>query len=146
MLEALLMTTLCLTAVALPASPEIPNIPAPPAPPAPPEIPDSPHIPHGHDPSAVPESQGIIINLNNGELCLFSVQCKSSCCQRSSGTDLFRCAPRAAERETCSKKTLYGTYYYCTCENGLKCEGDWSIGGSITNTNFGICEDPNAPN
>ncbi|XP_017577872.1 colipase-like [Pygocentrus nattereri] len=142
MLEALLMTTLCLTAVALPASPDIPHIPAPPAIP---DIPDSPHVPHIHDPPAVPEDEGIIINLKNGELCLFSVQCKSSCCHRSSGIDLFRCAPRAAERETCSKKTLYGTYYYCPCENGLKCEGDWSIGGSITNTNFGTCTDPNSP-
>ncbi|XP_036434288.1 colipase-like [Colossoma macropomum] len=142
MLEALLITTLCLTATALPASPEIPNIPGPPAVP---DIPDSPHIPHSHDPSAVPESQGIFINLNNGELCILSSQCKSSCCQHSSGLDLFRCAPRAAERETCSKYTLYDTYYFCPCENGLKCEGDWSIGGSITNTNFGNCVDPNSP-
>ncbi|XP_036388406.1 colipase-like isoform X2 [Megalops cyprinoides] len=40
--------------------------------------------------------------------------------------------------------TLYGTYYRCTCESGLKCKGDISIGGSITNTNFGICVDPNS--
>ncbi|KAL7884975.1 hypothetical protein AOLI_G00077450 [Acnodon oligacanthus] len=103
MLEALLMTTLCLTAVALPASPEIPNIPAPPA------IPKTPDSPHSDDPSALPESQGIIINLNNGELCLFSMQCKSSCCQRDSGLDLFRCAPRAAEREPCSKNVKTNT-------------------------------------
>ncbi|KAL7828345.1 hypothetical protein SRHO_G00319790 [Serrasalmus rhombeus] len=144
------------------ASPEIPNIPAPPAVP---KIPDSPHIPHSHDPSAVPESQGIIINLNNGELCLFSVQCKSSCCHRSSGIDLFRCAPRGAERDMLQKatqgkglvaaslirkhkmfystQTLYGTYYYCPCEKGLDCKGDWSIGGFITSTNFGTCVDPN---
>uniref|UniRef100_A0A3B4CM74 Colipase C-terminal domain-containing protein n=1 Tax=Pygocentrus nattereri TaxID=42514 RepID=A0A3B4CM74_PYGNA len=70
----------------------------------------------------------------NGELCLFSVQCKSSCCQRSSGIDLFRCAPRG---------TLYGTYYFCPCEKGRDCKGDWSIGGFITSTNFGTCVDPN---
>ena len=54
------MTTLCLTATALPASPKIPHIPGPPAVP---DIPDSPHIPHSHDPPADPESQGIVINL-----------------------------------------------------------------------------------
>uniref|UniRef100_A0A8B9LSD8 Colipase C-terminal domain-containing protein n=1 Tax=Astyanax mexicanus TaxID=7994 RepID=A0A8B9LSD8_ASTMX len=42
-------------------------------------------------------------------------------------------------------QSLYETYYFCTCEDGLRCEGDWSIGGSIVNTNFGICEDPRAP-
>ncbi|XP_076857361.1 colipase-like [Brachyhypopomus gauderio] len=89
-----------------------------------------------------PEDRGIIINLNNGELCLNSLQCKSSCCLRHSSISLARCAPRAAEKDICSKKSLYGTYYYCPCENGLKCEGDVSIGGAITNTNFGNCADP----
>ncbi|KAF4072290.1 hypothetical protein AMELA_G00261470 [Ameiurus melas] len=88
------------------------------------------------------DERGIIINLNNGELCAISPQCKSSCCHRQSALGLARCAPRAAENETCSKMSLYGTYYYCTCEDGLKCEGDWSIGGSIVNTNFGTCVDP----
>uniref|UniRef100_A0AAY4BF12 Colipase C-terminal domain-containing protein n=1 Tax=Denticeps clupeoides TaxID=299321 RepID=A0AAY4BF12_9TELE len=41
--------------------------------------------------------------------------------------------------------SLYGSYYFCPCEDGLKCDTDWSIGGSITNTNFGVCVDPNAP-
>ncbi|KAK2841097.1 hypothetical protein Q7C36_012676 [Tachysurus vachellii] len=86
--------------------------------------------------------RGIFINLNNGELCAISAQCKSSCCHRGSAVSLARCAPRAAESETCSKKSLYGTYYHCTCEDGLKCDGDWSIGGSIVNTNFGTCVDP----
>ncbi|XP_072537009.1 colipase-like [Salminus brasiliensis] len=117
MLKALLVITLCLTAMALDESPKSPE---------------------------VPETGGIIINLNNGELCMVSGQCKSSCCHRKDATSLARCAPRAAERETCSKKSLYGTYYFCPCESGLKCEGDWSIGGSIVNTNFGICEDPRA--
>ncbi|XP_060786813.1 LOW QUALITY PROTEIN: colipase-like [Neoarius graeffei] len=88
------------------------------------------------------DERGIIINLNNGELCFISAQCKSSCCHRHSATSLARCAPRSAENEVCSKKSLYGTYYYCTCEDGLKCEGDWSVGGSIVNTNFGTCKDP----
>ncbi|KAG9329172.1 hypothetical protein JZ751_015013 [Albula glossodonta] len=92
--------------------------------------------------AAPPQEKGIIINLDNGELCLNSLQCKSSCCLRSSGVSLARCAPQSAENEECSKKSLYGTYYRCTCESGLKCEGDLSIGGSITNTNFGICRDP----
>ncbi|KAL7828344.1 hypothetical protein SRHO_G00319780 [Serrasalmus rhombeus] len=93
-----------------------------------------------------PETAGIFINLENGELCAISSQCKSSCCHRASAINLARCAPRAAERETCSKKSLYETYYYCPCENGLKCDGDWSIGGSIVNTNFGTCVDHNSPN
>ncbi|XP_047653651.1 colipase isoform X2 [Phacochoerus africanus] len=37
--------------------------------------------------------------------------------------------------------TLYGVYYKCPCERGLTCEGDKSLVGSITNTNFGICHD-----
>ncbi|EAX03851.1 CLPS isoform 2 [Pan troglodytes] len=37
--------------------------------------------------------------------------------------------------------TLYGIYYKCPCERGLTCEGDKTIVGSITNTNFGICHD-----
>ncbi|XP_035238409.1 colipase-like [Anguilla anguilla] len=92
--------------------------------------------------AAPPQDKGLIINLNNGELCMISMQCKSSCCHRPTGLSLARCAPQAAENQECSKKTLYGTYYRCTCESGLKCKGDLSIGGSITNTNFGICEDP----
>ncbi|KAK1801316.1 hypothetical protein P4O66_022998 [Electrophorus voltai] len=115
-MRALLVLTLCLVAMALATSPD------------------------------TPEDRGLIFNLKNGELCLISGQCKSSCCHRHSGISLARCAPRAAEKEKCSKKTLYGTYYYCTCENGLKCKGDVSIGGAITNTNFGICVDPQHAN
>nr|XP_021485175.1 colipase isoform X2 [Meriones unguiculatus] len=37
--------------------------------------------------------------------------------------------------------TLYGIYYRCPCERGLTCEGDRSIIGAITNTNYGICLD-----
>uniref|UniRef100_A0A8C0VXL2 Colipase C-terminal domain-containing protein n=1 Tax=Castor canadensis TaxID=51338 RepID=A0A8C0VXL2_CASCN len=37
--------------------------------------------------------------------------------------------------------TIYGTYYKCPCERGLSCEGDKSILGAITNTNYGICLD-----
>uniref|UniRef100_A0A8C6QI83 Colipase, pancreatic n=1 Tax=Nannospalax galili TaxID=1026970 RepID=A0A8C6QI83_NANGA len=37
--------------------------------------------------------------------------------------------------------TLYGIYYTCPCERGLSCEGDKSIIGTITNTNYGICLD-----
>ncbi|XP_068929815.1 colipase isoform X2 [Petaurus breviceps papuanus] len=37
--------------------------------------------------------------------------------------------------------SLYGVYYKCPCERGLSCEGDKSIVGSITNTNFGVCLD-----
>lgn len=40
-----------------------------------------------------------------------------------------------------SLQTLYGVYYKCPCERGLTCEGDKSIVGSITNTNFGFCKD-----
>lgn len=41
-----------------------------------------------------------------------------------------------------SLQTLYGVYYKCPCERGLTCEADKSIMGFITNTNFGICQDP----
>ncbi|MBN3274806.1 COL Colipase, partial [Polyodon spathula] len=125
--------------------------------------------------AAPPQNKGIIINLENGELCLNSLQCKSSCCHRTSGVSLARCIHLAADKQECStkhgqhygvvgsglltggswlqsqvgdtaavplNKTLYGTYYRCPCESGLKCKTDISICGSITNTNFGVCYDP----
>ncbi|XP_039712102.1 colipase isoform X1 [Pteropus medius] len=90
---------------------------------------------------AVPDPRGIIINLDDGELCLNSIQCKSRCCHRTSGLSLARCAPNASESSECSAKTIYGVYYKCPCEWGLTCEADKSIMGFITNTNFGICQD-----
>uniref|UniRef100_A0A8C3RYM7 Colipase n=1 Tax=Chelydra serpentina TaxID=8475 RepID=A0A8C3RYM7_CHESE len=112
--------------------------------------------------------RGLIFSLDNGELCLQSAQCKSRCCHRTDGLSLARCANRAAENQECSPKTvlydrtgrpdpcpelrgdgqrvrdksIYGVYYKCPCENGLTCEADKSIVGSITNTNYGICQDP----
>ncbi|XP_062396162.1 colipase-like [Sardina pilchardus] len=83
--------------------------------------------------------------LDNGALCVLSIHCKSSCCHRASGISLARCAPKAAETEKCSAKNIYGSYYHCPCEHGLKCDVDWTIGGAITNTNFGVCKDPNTP-
>ncbi|XP_071993316.1 colipase isoform X2 [Engystomops pustulosus] len=80
---------------------------------------------------------------DNGELCLQSAQCKSNCCHRDSGVSLARCAPKAAETQKCSPLHLYGVYYYCPCESGLTCEVDRSLVGSVTNTDFGFCKDPN---
>ncbi|XP_066215655.1 colipase [Saccopteryx leptura] len=91
---------------------------------------------------AVPDPRGIVVNLEEGELCMNSAQCKSKCCHRTSGLSLARCAPKASENSECSAKTLYGVYYKCPCERGLKCEADKSIVGSIVNTNFGFCRDP----
>ncbi|XP_048408867.1 colipase-like [Stegostoma tigrinum] len=91
---------------------------------------------------AAPE-RGLFLNLSNGELCIGSFQCKSGCCQRDTGLSLARCASKSAERDACSSHLLYNVYYKCPCENGLKCDGDKTIIGSITNTNFGICKDPN---
>ncbi|XP_072801251.1 colipase isoform X5 [Vicugna pacos] len=51
---------------------------------------------------AVPDPRGIIINLDAGELCLNSVQCKSKCCHRETGLSLARCAPKASENSECS--------------------------------------------
>ncbi|XP_048858964.1 colipase-like [Brienomyrus brachyistius] len=93
--------------------------------------------------AAPAQEKGLILNLDIGELCVNSLQCKSSCCHRKNGLSLARCAPQAKENQECSPKTLYGTYYHCTCESGLKCDSDITIGGSITNTNFGFCVDPN---
>ncbi|XP_004617761.1 colipase [Sorex araneus] len=90
---------------------------------------------------AVPDPRGIIMNLDEGELCMNSAQCKSKCCHRTSGLSLARCAPKASENSECSAKTLYGVYYKCPCERGLSCEVDKTIVGAITNTNFGICHD-----
>ncbi|XP_060089272.1 colipase [Heteronotia binoei] len=83
-----------------------------------------------------------IINLENGELCLQSAQCKNGCCHRDRGMSLARCTNKAAENQECSRKHLYGVYYRCPCENGLSCNADRTIVGSIINTDFGICQDP----
>ncbi|XP_055120466.1 colipase isoform X2 [Symphalangus syndactylus] len=85
-----------------------------------------------------PEKLGL---QENGELCMNSAQCKSNCCQHSSALGLARCTSLASENTECSVKTLYGIYYKCPCERGLTCEGDKTIVGAITNTNFGICHD-----
>ncbi|NXU67361.1 COL Colipase, partial [Horornis vulcanius] len=77
-----------------------------------------------------------------GELCLQSAQCKSGCCHRANGLSLARCAPKAAEFQECSPKSIYGVYYKCPCERGLTCDADKTIVGSITNSNFGLCTDP----
>ncbi|NXY58699.1 COL Colipase, partial [Callaeas wilsoni] len=89
------------------------------------------------------QERGLIINLEDGELCLQSMQCKSGCCHRDNGLSLARCAPKAAESQECSPKSLYGVYYKCPCETGLTCDADKTIVGSITNTDFGFCKDPN---
>ncbi|XP_029855432.1 colipase [Aquila chrysaetos chrysaetos] len=89
-----------------------------------------------------PHERGLIFNLDTGELCLQSAQCKSGCCHRHSGLSLARCAPKAAEFQKCSPKSLYGVYYECPCESGLNCDVDKTIVGSITNSDFGTCKDP----
>ncbi|XP_056371716.1 colipase [Oenanthe melanoleuca] len=88
------------------------------------------------------QEKGLIINLEIGELCLQSVQCKSGCCHRANGLSLARCASKAAEFQECSPKSIYGVYYKCPCERGLTCDADKTIVGSITNSNFGVCKDP----
>ncbi|XP_077337575.1 colipase [Lithobates pipiens] len=88
---------------------------------------------------------GLIVNLDTGELCLQSIQCKSGCCHRQDGLSLARCAPLAAERQKCSPWHLYGVYYHCNCEMGLKCDVKHTIVGVVTNTDFGYCKDPNDP-
>ncbi|NXA39587.1 COL Colipase, partial [Eudromia elegans] len=89
-----------------------------------------------------PHERGLIFNLDTGELCVQSAQCKSGCCHHDSILSLARCMPKAAEAQECSPKTIYGVYYKCPCESGLTCQADKSIVGAITNTNYGICEDP----
>ncbi|XP_030077784.1 colipase-like [Microcaecilia unicolor] len=92
---------------------------------------------------AAPQHTGLVIHLENGELCLNSIQCDSKCCHRRNSLTHARCAPKAAESQECSPYHLNGVYYKCTCERGLTCEVGRSIVGSITNSNFGICVDPN---
>ncbi|KAG3289310.1 colipase precursor [Ictidomys tridecemlineatus] len=90
---------------------------------------------------AAPDPRGILINLEDGEICMNSAQCKSSCCQHFSPLGVARCTRKASENSECSPKTLYGIYYKCPCERGLTCESDRTIIGAITNTNYGICLD-----
>ncbi|NWV43779.1 COL Colipase, partial [Grantiella picta] len=118
---------------------------------------------------SAPQEKGLILNLDTGELCMQSVQCKSGCCHRVNGLSLARCAPQAAEFQECSPgvgaallpgvgrdegnvphaalcpcslQSPYGVYYKCPCERGLTCDADKTIVGSITNSNFGVCKDP----
>ncbi|XP_004624253.1 colipase [Octodon degus] len=93
---------------------------------------------------AAPDPRGIIVNLDNGELCMNSAQCKSKCCQHDNPLALARCADKASENSGCSPQTIYGIYYVCPCERGLTCEADKTIIGAITNTNYGICQDPSS--
>ncbi|XP_017691274.1 PREDICTED: colipase [Lepidothrix coronata] len=88
------------------------------------------------------QERGLIFNLEIGELCLQSVQCKSGCCHRVSSLSMARCAPKAAEFQECTPRNIYEVYYKCPCESGLTCDADKTIVGSVTNTNFGICKDP----
>ncbi|XP_072700876.1 colipase [Ciconia boyciana] len=90
--------------------------------------------------------RGLIFNLDTGELCLQSTQCKSGCCHRGSGLSLARCTPKAAEFQECSPKSIYGVYYKCPCESGLTCDANKTIVGSIANSNFGTCKDPQRSN
>ncbi|XP_055463228.1 colipase [Psammomys obesus] len=90
---------------------------------------------------AAPGPRNLFINLDEGEICLNSMQCKSRCCQHNTILGIARCTHKAWENSECSPKTLYGIYYRCPCERGLTCEGDRSIIGAITNTNYGICLD-----
>ncbi|XP_071434534.1 colipase [Pithys albifrons albifrons] len=91
---------------------------------------------------SAPQERGLIFNLEIGELCMRSTQCKSGCCHRVSGLSLARCAPKAAEFQECSPEHIYKVYYKCPCESGLTCDADKTIVGSITNSNFGVCKDP----
>ncbi|XP_003473944.1 colipase [Cavia porcellus] len=91
---------------------------------------------------AAPDPRGLFFNLDDGELCLNSGQCKSQCCQQDTLLALARCTRKASENSSCSPETIYGVYYVCPCERGLTCDGDKTIIGSITNTNYGICQDP----
>ena len=45
---------------------------------------------------AVPDPRGIIIKLDEGELCLNTAQCNSKCCYREDGLSLARWHPRPA--------------------------------------------------
>ncbi|XP_008590216.1 PREDICTED: colipase isoform X1 [Galeopterus variegatus] len=90
---------------------------------------------------AAPDPRGLVINLEEGEICLNKIQCKSGCCQHTSAISVARCAPMVRENSECSASSLYGIYYKCPCERGLTCQGDKSIVGSITNTNYGTCID-----
>ncbi|XP_010586370.1 colipase isoform X1 [Loxodonta africana] len=37
--------------------------------------------------------------------------------------------------------SIYEVYYKCPCESGLTCNANKTLVGSLTNTNFGICQD-----
>nr|XP_048307024.1 colipase [Myodes glareolus] len=90
---------------------------------------------------AAPGPRGLFLNLDDGEICINSMQCSSKCCQHDTILGIARCTHKAIENSECSPQTVYGVYYRCPCERGLSCEGDKTILGAITNTNYGICLD-----
>lgn len=77
------------------------------------------------------------INLNDGELCLNSAQCKSTICKLlSTSNNIAVCVPKAKEGEICTAKTIYGIYYFPVCERGLTCTTPES-----SSTEYGYCVD-----
>ncbi|KAJ6659446.1 hypothetical protein lerEdw1_018680 [Lerista edwardsae] len=85
-------------------------------------------------------SRGTFFNLDNGKICVQSKQCQSGCCQKAPGLSLAHCADKASEEQECSPQHIYGIYSKCPCEDGLTCEVDKTLWGTVTNTNFGTCQ------
>ncbi|KAG8550306.1 hypothetical protein GDO81_026750 [Engystomops pustulosus] len=57
-------------------------------------------------------------DLENGEFCVDSAQCKSQCCL---GQNPGTCEPPAEENEKCTPFTTNDYYNYCPCKSGLQC-------------------------
>ena len=74
-------------------------------------------------------------NLDDGEVCINSMQCSSRACVHSTLLGTAHCAHKSREGEECSPQTIYGVYYRPPCERGLSCEGDGS------GSQYGRCMD-----
>ncbi len=63
------------------------------------------------------------ITLDDGEVCLNSMQCKNKSCINFTNLGLNYCMPKVDAGEECSPSSVYGVLYRANCARGLTCEG-----------------------
>ncbi|MBD5389454.1 hypothetical protein HDR63_04335 [bacterium] len=61
------------------------------------------------------------LTLDNGEICINSMQCTSKVCLHDTILGIARCAPKATAGEECTLSAVYGVYYKPVCDRGLSC-------------------------
>ncbi|MBD5389404.1 hypothetical protein HDR63_04080 [bacterium] len=67
-------------------------------------------------------------NLDDGEVCINSMQCSSKACVKQNSDSDALCTHKAIMYGRCSPQSIYGVYFYPPCERGLSCEGKTTLG------------------